>query len=406
MRRNAKFDDFEKRISDKRQKRDNSNLVPPDIMVQRMSSTPSGRLKKFEPLDTRDFVPFKGFTELSIENIKTACELYYNSPKGTCDVLASDRGPSCTKIEQVKGKKVFFARFLRIEEVKNEKYKKENNEHLSTSSMTPLIKKQTPSTSRSTYAKSISIADLLNAGKLMKKREPVTLELDDFSVDHQNWQTYGNFQYLIEDEKFAEGAFREAYKAKAINHPVIKQYTEKSIDSMTSVLKMTPEDHTRKQVQMHAVARNISQRFGKNAPKEFGPTFTYNKVYFSRYNGLPVTVEEFVDGDFVKYINNDGLPTAAPTEELETIYKKAETLVHYSYVLSEEKLMLLDIQGSSYKLYDPEIATSELYDGHDESLFCSGNLSVYAIKNFKEKHKCSCYCRMMDLVPLEESQNE
>lgn len=220
MRRNAKFDDFEKRISDKRQKRDNSNLVPPDIMVQRMSSTPSGRLKKFEPLDTRDFVPFKGFTELSIENIKTACELYYNSPKGTCDVLASDRGPSCTKIEQVKGKKVFFARFLRIEEVKNEKYKKENNEHLSTSSMTPLIKKQTPSTSRSTYAKSISIADLLNAGKLMKKREPVTLELDDFSVDHQNWQTYGNFQYLIEDEKFAEGAFREAYKAKAINHPI------------------------------------------------------------------------------------------------------------------------------------------------------------------------------------------
>lgn len=71
MRRNLKYDEFEKRISEKRQKTEKkSHIVPRDIMVQRMSAVPSGRLKKYEPLDTRDFVSFKGFTELSIRELR------------------------------------------------------------------------------------------------------------------------------------------------------------------------------------------------------------------------------------------------------------------------------------------------------------------------------------------------
>ena len=76
-----------------------------------MSLTASGRLKKYEPLDTRDFVPFSEYDELSIENIKDTCEQFYKSPQGSCDILASDRGPSSTKIEQIKAKKVFFIHF-------------------------------------------------------------------------------------------------------------------------------------------------------------------------------------------------------------------------------------------------------------------------------------------------------
>ena len=41
-----------------------------EILVQRKSANPSGRLKKYEPLDTRDFVLYNAFTELSIANIK------------------------------------------------------------------------------------------------------------------------------------------------------------------------------------------------------------------------------------------------------------------------------------------------------------------------------------------------
>ena len=47
----------------------------------------------FEPLDTRDSVPFgEEYEELFLENIKEACEQFYNAPQGSFDVLASDRG--------------------------------------------------------------------------------------------------------------------------------------------------------------------------------------------------------------------------------------------------------------------------------------------------------------------------
>ena len=116
---NEKWKEFENRVSAKRnktEKKGHEHVVPTDIMVQRMSAVPSGRLKKFEPLDTRDFVPFTEFTELSLENIKNACEKYYRAPDHSCDVLASDRGPSCTRVEQLKGKKVFFIRFIDVGE--------------------------------------------------------------------------------------------------------------------------------------------------------------------------------------------------------------------------------------------------------------------------------------------------
>ena len=77
-----------------------------------MSSTASGQLKEDEPLDTRDFVPFEDDKELNFENIKEACERFYNAPAGSCDLFASERCPLCSNFEQVKGRKVFFIRFL------------------------------------------------------------------------------------------------------------------------------------------------------------------------------------------------------------------------------------------------------------------------------------------------------
>ena len=73
-----------------------------------MSPNASGRLKKYEPLDTRDFIPFDDYEELTIDNVKEACEKFYKAPEVSCDILASNRGPSCIKLEQLKGKKSVF----------------------------------------------------------------------------------------------------------------------------------------------------------------------------------------------------------------------------------------------------------------------------------------------------------
>ena len=60
--------------------------------------------------------------------------------------------------------------------------------------------------------------------------------------------------------------------------------------------------------------------------------------------------------------------------EFKEIFEKAQCLVQYTSLITEEKLMLLDIQGSGYSLYDPEIATADLID-EGEVFFCCGNLS-------------------------------
>ena len=98
----------------------------------------------------------------------------------------------------------------------------------------------------------------------------------------------------------------------------------------------------------------------------------------------PVTIEGFVQGKFHKYVNNNGFHIPSPSVEIDEVYEKVQCLVHYSYQISEKKLMLLDIQGSFFKLYDPEIATTDLLV-NDASLdsnevnFCAGNLSCIAI---------------------------
>jgi len=59
--------------------------------------------------------------------------------------------------------------------------------------------------------------------------------------------------------------------------------------------------------------------------------------------------------------------------------------------------MLLDIQGSGYSLYDPEIATVSESVDEDNLHFNLGNLSVAACVNFSNHHFCNKYYKMLNL---------
>ena len=88
--------------------------------------------------------------------------------------------------------------------------------------------------------------------------------------------------------------------------------------------------------------------------------------------------------DCHRQTSNNGLCILSPAEEFDEIYTKAQCLVHYSYQISKRKLMMLDTWGSSFKLYDPQIATRNLLAsdaslGPTEVNFCAGNLSGIAI---------------------------
>ena len=151
---------------------------------------------------------------------------------------------------------------------------------------------------------------------------------------------------------------------------------------------------------MHHLARNFPARLTQVVLDQdlrdlFGETFFYNTIYLGKLpDGELVTVEEFAEGKMGKLVNNDG--TACGNKE-DVILQKAECLVHFSYEKSNYQVMLLDVQGVDYELFDPEIASAELLDSQNEVLFTTGNLSANAIENFKVNHTCHFYCRCLAL---------
>ena len=82
--------------------------------MQRMSTAPN-RLKMYEPLYTRDFVDFSEYGQISISNIKEACEKFYDQAPGTCDVLLGDRGPSSTSLSRLPTKRSILYAVLKVE---------------------------------------------------------------------------------------------------------------------------------------------------------------------------------------------------------------------------------------------------------------------------------------------------
>ncbi len=267
----------------------------------------------------------------------------------------------------------------------------------------------------SQYPASISIGELLHAGKLVApiSKKPASLVLEHFDAKNQEWSEVKTLNVSVYTNKFASGGFRDAFKCVETGptvekkYWVLKLYNDKARNTIINQLSMTMDDHARNQVQMHEVAKHIAKKMSKKAPQQFGNSFYYNKAYYTKFEGHHATIEEFINGDFVKYIDNNGhcvLPPDSSTQDNKAMYAKAETLVHYSYALSEGKMMLIDIQGCGYALCDPEIATESLRtdDNEDDThsseiLFCCGNLSTMAIQGFLNEHACNKYCKMLAL---------
>jgi hypothetical protein len=152
---------------------------------------------------------------------------------------------------------------------------------------------------------------------------------------------------------------------------------------------------------MYAVARHLARIFQSKAPTEFGECFKYNECFYTTYYGQPATIEDFVPGSFAKLVNNDGeclQPAEDSSPEIKKLYAKAQCLVQFTYQFSKGKLMVTDIQGSNYHLYDPEIASTDVVDGEsDELYFCCGNCSTVGIDAFIKSHVCNAFCKLIGL---------
>ncbi|XP_028416007.1 alpha-protein kinase 2-like [Dendronephthya gigantea] len=395
-----------------------------------MSSEVSGKQQKYSRIGPQEFVPFD-YEELTFENIVQSCQKHFAGQieKGTvCDILAGERGPSCKTMSQIPNKKVFYVRFIKpetpsevsaifddeVEDLALEDQvcslimpQKKIRRTGRTAMSHPSPQKNTNTSKQSNkskfYPKSLSLKDMLHLGKAFPKKESTIISIFQFNFKHMLWSTVPiKAEFMIEESPFAAGGFRKAFKATSITPGfeettwVVKKYLPSAVDTITQT-KETEQTHTQKSVQMHYLAKNfasqLQQKVAKDGIKDFGQIFEYKKVFMGKTDeGKYVTIEEYIDGEFVKYINNDGYIC-----EDGDICNKAQAFAHFTYEKSEGKLIVLDVQGAGHTLYDPEIATLELVGDDGNYMFCTGNLAEGAIIGFFNNHYCNKYCELLGL---------
>ena len=419
---------FKKKMKVKRQGKSTDNdprQNKEEIVVQRLNADVTGEAQKYSRIEPREFGQV-GTDELTIEKVKTACIKHFAPKIGSNlvgDILAGEQGPSCSTIKQVRDLKLMYVRFINEHScvprlnIGNESFSSKVAQHRPSKrkcedSVLQSVVKPRPHSVPSPrkvatpmVPRSISVTQMLKLGKVVKSTQ--VIDLFQFDVSRMTWSTVPKpVEFSVSNHLLGEGAFRKAYTAETVHKEfsgltwVIKEYNSRAVDIIGET-NQTVEAHTKKVVQMHCLAQNFaSQCKGQieqaGLQESLGKELQYGNIYLGKKGEDCVTVEEYVEGDFDKYINNDG---AICYGKDEVISSKAECLAHFSYEKSNHELMLLDIQGCGYRLFDPEIASTTLMDGN-EILFTTGNLSKEAIDTFIKEHVCNVYCNQLKLQRL------
>lgn len=98
--------------------------------------------------------------------------------------------------------------------------------------------------------------------------------------------------------------------------------------------------------------------------------------------------ENFIEGVYEKFNNNAGWASNRGSESSFI----SQAFSHYSYQATEGYLMVVDLQGASGILTDPQIHCL------DSERFGAGNLGYEGILKFFFGHRCNNYCKSLGLV--------
>ena len=296
------------------------------MTVQRLSAEVSGKAQKYTRVGAREFVPFE-YDEVTVENIKRACLSHFDVREGcVCDVLAGEQGPSCSSVKRIPNLNVVHVRFVegeekvvKTEEIPRKKARKTNVINISPNA-SPI--KSTPKACTARKSKfilrSMSAVEMLKLGREIKSIPATEILVYHFDFKNLTWGSVPDkVEFVIDEDALGTGGFRQAFKAtsqsKGFDHTswVVKKYLAKTVSDI-EILGQTVEQHTKKVVQMHCMARNFTARMQQEVVTKadlvdkFGPVFEYKKIYFGKWADECVTIEEFSPGAFDKHINNTG----------------------------------------------------------------------------------------------------
>ncbi|CAK4086027.1 unnamed protein product [Aphanomyces euteiches] len=149
-------------------------------------------------------------------------------------------------------------------------------------------------------------------------------------------------------------------------------------------------------VEMQAVCAHYAKLYNEHEPPLKVKYASSWLLKLRDRQDLVCCVEEYLPGAYVKYSNNNGFvgKETSTTEERER--NTPQAFSHFTFVSSDYRLMVVDIQGVNDSYTDPQIHT---VDGRG---FGVGNLGTLGMEKFLESHRCNEVCRWLGLRSLNE----
>jgi hypothetical protein len=174
---------------------------------------------------------------------------------------------------------------------------------------------------------------------------------------------------------------------------------KQSIVSYVAKISMDPNDNLNKDiyfqdVQMQTLAKEFAQKYNEcNPPKKVD----FVKAWILRLDereGSPICgVERYIDGPYKKYNNNWDWVSL---DDRNT----PQAFSHFTYEISNHKLLICDIQGVNDMYTDPQIHSVDT-----TLVLGKGNLGKRGMDKFLRTHRCNKICQYLKLPSINANYN-
>lgn len=107
--------------------------------------------------------------------------------------------------------------------------------------------------------------------------------------------------------------------------------------------------------------------------------------------GACISIEPFIDGEYVKYNNNANWVNEELADDPSN--QAAQAFSHFTFERSWGRFLVNDLQGVGNLLTDPAIQTKD----PERFKLCDANMNAEGFKFFFAAHKCNALCRRLQL---------
>ena len=213
-----------------------------------------------------------------------------------------------------------------------------------------------------------------------------TLSFDPYVVSREIW---------IYDQPFAKGVLRFAYPA-VLN--ICDGLREEAVllncvikESISLDPRCNTKSYHEESLEIQVVSNYLANKFEQiNRDDKIRLKFLDVDLIKVKETGLYYTIEEFVEGVFKKWSNNEGYVNINDYAHLLNAFS------HWTFDITDEYLIVTDLQGFIYK-NDDYILTDPAILCVDDNRFGSTNLGLIGIKHFFANHRCNQVCKKLKL---------